>query len=228
MSALDKNTLSQFSQGYLDLVKGKFAGLNLTRILDDEDFFHKQVLDSVLPLEKTKLFAEKVMKASLLVDVGFGGGFPILPLASLLPETSFVGFEARRKKADAVNEIANDLELKKVKCFHERIENLVLDKDCVMTLKAVGKIKDYLEKVNASANVTVFFYKGPSVEELEDINNVKGWELLSDESYEVPGTEGRRVLGYVPRRTFSEEGGPIGPANKKNKNLVKLSSLPLP
>ena len=79
-----------FSIRYLNILKTQFEGLNLTKILEQDEFYHKQILDSILPYQESKLFQDDVKKTGLVVDVGFGGGFPILPLAKLLPHVRFV------------------------------------------------------------------------------------------------------------------------------------------
>ena len=98
-----------FSIRYLNILKTQFEGLNLTKILEQDEFYHKQILDSILPYQESKLFQSEVKKTGSIVDVGFGGGFPILPLAKLLPDVKFVGVESRKKKAEAVTIIAQEL-----------------------------------------------------------------------------------------------------------------------
>lgn len=214
----DKNLLN-FSERYLELLTGKFATLNLTRILEREEFFLKQIVDSVLPVVLWDHFLKKeIQDAEVVVDVGFGGGFPLLPMAFLFPTKTFIGFEARRKKSDAVNEIAQDLGLKNVRTFHERIENILIDKKTVVTFKAVGKAEDFLKKINTVGKTPVYFLKGPNPSSLEKVNDLKHWENVCNETYELSGAEGRTLLGYVPR----------GTQKITNKNLVKLSSKLVP
>lgn len=198
--------MRNFSNAYLEILKGELAGLNLTRILEPEDFYNKQIVDSLLPYDQSKFFKKSLAKSKLLIDVGFGGGFPLVPLAWREPSYSFVGFEARRKKADAVALICNKLELTNVRPMHQRLEEVLIDKDCVITFKAVGKINDLLSKINVlrGTNVTVFFYKGPGLDQLEDLSQLSEWNQISDEFFEVPGTEKRRLMGFkvVPRGTI--------------------------
>lgn len=205
-----------FSLRYLQILKTDLAGLNLTNILDEEEFYHKQILDSVNPYLQSKSFQKEVEEKGVVVDVGFGGGFPILPLAKLLPNVKFVGVETRRKKADAVRLIAQKLGLENVTLVHSRLEDFYFDRPAVITFKAVGTIMDYLPIIQHNSKETsVFFYKGPSFEEteavhLEDVKSL--WKMVSLEEISVPHTQ-RRCLAYfkavnVPRGT---------------KYLVKLS-----
>lgn len=208
-----------FSIRYLNILQTKLKGLNLTNILDPDEFYHKQILDSINPYLQSELFKEHVLKRKVVVDVGFGGGFPILPLAKLLPEVQFVGVETRRKKVDAVKLIAEDLGLTNVKLVHSRLEDFLFDRPATITFKAVGTAIDYLPIIHRTTNdISVFLYKGPNFMELEgkDLPKLeKEWKLLENQEIKVPGTQQRFLVSFasqnVPRGT--------------SKTLVKLSEV---
>lgn len=207
-----------FAIRYLNVLKTDLAGLNLTNILDQDEFYHKQILDSILPYQESKLFQADLAKTKVLVDVGFGGGFPILPLAKLLPDIKFVGVESRRKKAEAVTLIAEKLGLTNVKLVHSRLEDFEFDVPATVTFKAVGTIGDYLPIIHHKHPTKVFFYKGPNFVELEGkmISKLeKDWKLLENQEIKVPGTQQRFLVSFgsqnVPRGT--------------SKTLVKLSDF---
>ena len=208
-----------FSLRYLNVLKTKLAGLNLTNILDPDEFYHKQILDSIHPYLQSELFKNEVQKRGVVVDVGFGGGFPILPLAKLLPDIKFVGVETRRKKADAVRLIAEELGLTNVTLVHSRLEDFLFDVPAVVTFKAVGTVEDFLPIINrTSNNMSVFFYKGPNFMELESkgIEKVKqNYKLLENQEISVPGTQQRFLV------SFTAQNVPRGTA----KTLVKLSDF---
>lgn len=67
--------MKEFAKKYLDLLTGEFAGINLTRIESPEDFYNKQIIDSVMPMTESKVFKNCLEKTKLMVDVGFGGDF---------------------------------------------------------------------------------------------------------------------------------------------------------
>lgn len=214
--------MREFSKKYLDFLKGPLAGLNLTKITSEEEFYNKQIIDSLLPLESSDVFKECLAKCKKLVDVGFGGGFPIIPLAYKHDDCRFLGLEARRKKADAVTKIKDHFELSNVNLIHQRFEEVYFDSDVVVTFKAVGRIEDLLPMISCSGNSYVFFYKGPNVYELEDLSVVENeWELIEEKFIDIPGTEGRYLIG------FKNKSVPRGTNRKKNKSLVKhlLSEL---
>jgi 16S rRNA (guanine527-N7)-methyltransferase len=210
--------MKEFSKKYLDLLKGEFAGINLTRIESEEEFYQKQIMDSVLPMTESKIFKEQLENTKVMVDIGFGGGFPILPLAFSNPDKKFIGFDARAKKVQVVTQIAERLGLENVKLKHQRLEAIDFDQDVVVTLKAVGKVTDFLPLFRSSKSLYVFFYKGPNFYDLEEIEPVlKDWEVIEEISYDAPGTEGRVFIGFknkkVLRGTFTTE------------KIIKFSSL---
>lgn len=189
--------MKDFSKKYLDLLTGEFSGINLTRIESPEEFYNKQILDSVLPETNSPIFKKSLEKTGLLVDIGFGGGFPVLPLAFRNPDKKFYGFDARAKKVQIVSKIAGILGLKNVKLSHQRYEEIIFDRDVVITFKAVGKVSDLLPLLKTNKTLYVFFYKGPNFYELEDIESLlDDWELIEEVSYDVEGTEGRVLLGF--------------------------------
>jgi 16S rRNA (guanine527-N7)-methyltransferase len=207
-----------FSIRYLNILKTELAGLNLTNILDQDEFYHKQILDSILPYQESQLFQERVKKTGVVVDVGFGGGFPILPLAKLLPEVKFVGVESRRKKAEAVTLIAKELGLDNVTLVHSRLEDFLFDEPATITFKAVGTIGDYLPIISATQKMHSFFYKGPNFLELEGVQVKKlekTWKLLENQEIKVPGTQQRFLVSFLSQNV------PRGTA----KSLVKLSDF---
>lgn len=189
--------MKNFSQKYLDLLTGEFAGINLTRITSPEEFYNKQILDSVLPETHSDVFNKALEKTGMLVDIGFGGGFPILPLAYKHPDKKFYGFDARAKKVQIVSKIAISLNLTNVKLMHKRFEEVIFDRDVVITFKGVGKVNELLPMIKTNKTAYVFFYKGPNFYELEDIESLLDtWELIEEVSYDVEGTEGRVLLGF--------------------------------
>lgn len=210
--------LDKFSKEYFDLLNNEYKGINLTRITDFNDFLNKQIIDSVKPLELSSVFQRSLNDNKRLIDVGFGGGFPILPLAKTCEEFDFVGIETRGKKVKVVSEIADVLGLQNVNLIHERIENVFIDVPATVSFKAVGKVWDFLNKINTNQKLQVFFYKGPNFYtiEKEQIEAAKKeWSIIEEIEIDVEGTEKRLLIGFenrnVPRGT--------------KKKLVNLSSL---
>lgn len=206
--------MRDFSDYIFHYLKNELAGINLMAIDDPDEFFYKQILDSIEPLKESVSFFQAIDKAGLVIDVGFGGGLPLLPLAYTLPHIQFLGIEARRKKVYGVQSLIRSLTLKNVICHHIRLEDLWIDKAAVLTFKAVGKVVDLLPKIRGTKDVCAFFYKGPHLFKLENISSLsstemgKNWKQIENKSYEIPHAEGRILIGFrgqnVPRGTLKK------------------------
>ena len=212
--------MKNFSKNYLNILKNELKGINLTRILDQEEFYHKQILDSVLPIEGSELILGELNKRKIILDIGFGGGFPLLPLGFKFPDTRFIGFESKNKKVEAVRKISKLLNLKNIDVFHKRIEDVFIDLEVILTFKAVGEVNKMLKNIRTNKSLYVCFYKGPNFFEKEGVEPlIKGWKLIEKKEISIPGTEGRLFLVYKNHNV------PHGTQAKNKINLVKLSEL---
>lgn len=50
-----------------------------------------------------------IKSGDFVIDVGTGGGFPLMPLAMSFPDVKFLGIDSVRKKTVAVNEMLDQL-----------------------------------------------------------------------------------------------------------------------
>jgi len=186
----------EFSKFYLDQVKGPLAGLNLTRILDPNEFYEKQIVDSIKPFDLDHSLSEKIQKLGYFIDLGFGGGFPILPMRNILPlDVKILGIDSRRKKVEAVRSISNLYGQKNILFHHNRIESVNLDLPCFITLKAVGEIKKMLKLINCAEGSYVMFYKAKNLESLEPgFQKNPGYKLVSINKFKLGENERTIVL----------------------------------
>lgn len=123
-------------QQLIDVFLAKNSELNLSAIRDPEGVYTKHIVDS---LEAIKVvdFAD----GSLVVDVGTGGWFPLLPLAIQYPKVRFVWLDARRKKTDAIKQMAGSLGLANVDVVWARVEEYVGPKADYVTARAVAHVE---------------------------------------------------------------------------------------
>ncbi|EQC43389.1 16S rRNA (guanine(527)-N(7))-methyltransferase RsmG [Bacteriovorax sp. Seq25_V] len=216
---------NEFCTKYLDLVNGEYAGINLTRINSYEDFYNKQYRDSIIPFEESKILEKIYKNTKIHIDVGFGGGFPLLPMAYHNPDKKYLGFEARGKKAKVVGEIAQKMGINNVKTYHQRYENVYLDQDCLVSFKAVSTVENLLPGIITDKTVHVLFYKGPNFYELEDLDWLGNqWEIVEEKLIDIPGTEGRMVI-VLKNKTVLRGTMIRDFTRNKNKNIVSLSKL---
>lgn len=84
-----------------------------------------------------------------VLDVGTGGGFPGIPLALMFPEAKFTLVDSVGKKISLVGEIVEELELKNVMLLHQRMEELNLKVDFVVSraVTAFPKLHQWTRKL---------------------------------------------------------------------------------
>ena len=94
------------------------AKINVISRKDMDAFFVHHVLHA-LGIAKVHRFEP----GASIIDVGTGGGFPGIPLAILFPEVHFHLIDSIGKKIKVVNAVVDELNLKNIKTYHDRVEN---------------------------------------------------------------------------------------------------------
>ena len=101
---------------YYNMVIEQNKTMNLTRILSEEEFATKNILDSVLPIKI-------IPKNTSVVDVGTGAGLPGIPLKILRPDIKLTLLDSLQKKVNFLKQVVVELDLKEVNCVHARVED---------------------------------------------------------------------------------------------------------
>ncbi|MDA8793463.1 class I SAM-dependent methyltransferase [Bacteriovoracaceae bacterium] len=218
--------LRDFSTRYLALLENEYSSINLTNIKDPDEFYLKQIIDSIYPFVAIERMNSNLMQANYIVDIGFGGGFPILPLAILFPDKKFIGIEARSKKVKVVGEISDKLGINNVTFYHSRLEDIIFDEgDVLLTLKAVGKADSLLDKIyvktEGPCDFSVSFLKGPGYSSNEAFYGNGLWDLEYDEEFQL---NDELTKEQILRRILLFK--LTGETSKKSKNkLVRFSQI---
>jgi 16S rRNA (guanine527-N7)-methyltransferase len=108
---------------YEEIFKAKNAHTNLMSKNDEKFIFEKHIFDSLA----INLFFEKYnmeLEGKRLLDIGTGGGFPLLPLSIVFDRLKLCGLDSTTKKIKIIDEIAKELGLKNVMTIADRAENL--------------------------------------------------------------------------------------------------------
>lgn len=104
------------------------ARLNLTRLVEGEDFWISQVVDSLWPLVGRLNGPPTPLRC---VDVGTGGGFPGLAVAIALPQARLTLIDSVGRKVEAVQAMAQALGLaERVSLRCERAERSGRERSC--------------------------------------------------------------------------------------------------
>ena len=141
--------------------------INVISRKDIEALYERHILHS-LGIAKVMQFKP----GTRVLDVGTGGGFPGIPLAIMFPDTEFTLVDSIGKKIKVVNEVAAALQLKNVKAYHSRVED-INDKFHFIVSRAVTefpvfynwvRLKVNNEQINDLPN-GILYLKGGDLEE---------------------------------------------------------------
>lgn len=167
-----ENGLDRFSpllprlSALADLLLAENEKINLTALRTPEAVWLSHFADSLLFADLAQETGSKTA-----VDVGCGGGFPLLPLALALPDTAFSGLDATRKKLAFVERAAAALGLPNVATLPGRAEELsrreeLRDAFDLAVARAVAPLSVLAEYCLPFVRIggTFLAYKGPEAE----------------------------------------------------------------
>ena len=181
--------------------------LNLTRLLDGDDYWIAQVIDGLWPLARLGVQAGPHGARPLRgVDVGTGGGLPGLLLAVAVPDSRWLLVDSVARKCAAVRSITAQLGLgQRVEVVCERAEVLGRDPGCrgrfdlavARAVAAAPVVAEYLVPL-LNRNGTAWLYRGrwsaADHAALSRAATLLRCHLRAAERYDLPGNRGERHL----------------------------------
>lgn len=168
---LSQEQVQQFER-LKDLYEEWNQQINVISRKDTENFYERHVLHS-LCIAKIIHF----QKASEILDVGTGGGFPGIPMAIMFPDVQFTLVDSIGKKIKVVNEVCTALGLKNVTGLHLRAEDVKGNFDFVIS-RAVTQMPIFInyvrnkikkERNNKLKNGILYLKGGDLKEEMKSV-----------------------------------------------------------
>ena len=181
--------------------------VNLTRLVEGDDYWIAQVFDSLWPLRP--LLHSEPEAPLRCIDVGTGGGFPGLAVAIALPQAHLTLVDSVGRKTQSVQAMAQALGLAdRVTLRCERVELTGRDRRCrggfelamARAVAAAPVVAEYLVPL-LSAEGQALLYRGQwspqDQAELERALQPLKAQLSRSEQRELPADRGQRTALWV-------------------------------
>lgn len=103
--------------------------LNLTRITNPEEFWEKHLWDSLRGIYPLRQKSDSKIQANFssslnIIDIGTGAGFPGIPTAIVMINSTVMLMDSTRKKIAFIDQLAAELNLNNVKTITARAEEI--------------------------------------------------------------------------------------------------------
>lgn len=128
--------------------------INVISRKDTENIFTRHILHS-LAIAKTDL----IKPGQTVMDIGCGGGFPVVPLAVLMPDVKFTAVDSIGKKIIVVNAVVEGLGLENVRALNCRAESVPETFDWVVS-RAVTDLRTFVGWTKGKTRNGILHLKG--------------------------------------------------------------------
>lgn len=178
---------------FRDLLEKWNRAYNLTSVRNPGEMVARHLLDS--------LTIAPWASADPLLDVGSGGGLPVIPLAILFPDRQFVALDSNGKKTRFLTQCKLELGLRNLDVVIGRAEDFEPSAPFAQissrAFTAVANMVQWCGHLLAQEGEFLAM-KGPDwAAELSDLPS--GWELASNHLLHVPGFDHERHLLIIRR-----------------------------
>lgn len=150
--------LNPLQQNYIASLQGIYSEwnskINVISRKDMDNFYERHVLHS-LSILKTGL----IKNGDMVLDLGCGGGFPVVPLAIVLPDVKFYAVDSIGKKIAVVEGVTTFLGLHNVKVRNCRGEAIDFQYDWVVS-RAVAPMADLVGWTRKNCRKGLILLKG--------------------------------------------------------------------
>lgn len=196
--------------------------INLTTIINHEDVYLKHFYDSLTLIKEVNLTQDLS-----ICDVGSGAGFPGIVLKICFPNLNIILIDSLQKRVNYLNEIIQELNLKKIVAVHSRMEEYSRTHEeefDIITARAVAnmnilleisvkalKVKGHLVLMKANCDEEITNSKRALAELNSDIFNISRFQLPIENS-------NRTIINIVKNNKTN---------SKYPRNIDKIKKYPL-
>lgn len=156
---------------YMNLIIEWNNKINLTTIINENDFIIKHFIDSLTIMDY-------ISKSDKVVDIGTGAGFPGMPIKMFHKEQEVTLVDSVGKKLNVIKDISKSLNINNLEIIHSRAEDLAnnekyREKYDIAVSRAVSNMSTLVEYLIPFVKVggKIICMKGPNLE--EELNNSK-------------------------------------------------------
>jgi 16S rRNA (guanine527-N7)-methyltransferase len=199
---LDEEQQEQFYK-YMNLIIEWNEKINLTAIIEPKEIAIKHFQDSLTIMQY-------INDNSSIVDVGTGAGFPGIPLKIANKTLNITLLDSLNKRINFLNEVIEELELKKINAIHSRAEEFAKNKKYresfdIATSRAVANLSVLAEYMLPMVKVggMCICMKGPEIdEEIETSKKaikVLGGKIKKVNKFNLPETDLKRSIVIIEK-----------------------------
>lgn len=196
----------QFSKLF-ELYEAYNKHTNLSALKEKQVVYEKHFADS---LELLNFFDLK--DGTAVLDLGSGGGFPVLPLAIVKTNVQFTALDATAKKTKFITQVKNELGLDNLSILTGRAEDFAHQEsfrenfDYVLA-RAVAELRILLELASGflKKDAHLYAYKSyPIIEEEQESLRAQNKLKLSLEKRQMVGSN-RQILSFVKQESLNQQ-----------------------
>lgn len=193
---ITQEQLNKLNKYYELLIKYNKV-MNLTGITEKKEVYLKHFYDS---LTINKII--DLNKINTMCDMGSGAGFPGLPIKILFPHIEVYLIDSLKKRVNFLNQVIEELELKKIYSIHTRIEDyskINKEKFDLVTARAVAKTNILLELSMPMIKTNGIFVamKANILDEITNIDitcNKLNCKMIDSKQFLLPNENSLRTL----------------------------------
>ena len=199
---LSDKQLEQFYTYYKMLIEWN-EKINLTAITNFDEVLKKHFLDSIS--------IGRILKQDTdlsILDIGTGAGFPGIPIKIAFPDTDITLIDSLNKRVHFLNEVIDELDLKKIKAMHGRAEDfakkgMLREQFDICVSRAVANLSSLSEFCLPYVKVGGKFISYKSEKAIEELDaskraiDILGGGKVSCDEFQLPGTDFNRTFVVI-------------------------------